>query len=190
MAVARGRQNRSMKAAVVGLLLALCSFTADLRDKNANQFFATLNGEVYQLRSKPFFTKAETNAASLGATTTTVLKLNFPGPAYNLRNDKQFTENLQLLIGCNEGVIDTNYFATLLYQGEYYYLLRDSSKLEVTRFSYLTPQNLIISAQLQGVMRNYNYRLNGKKDIRVKAAMLDLLLNNSTSDFLISSTGY
>ncbi len=175
-----------MKITLLGLLLVLSSFTIDQRVKPANLFYATVNGEVYRQRNKPYFEIAPVNSASIGSTNRTVLKLNFPGPVYTLRSNKQFSENLQLLIGYSDGVVDTNYFATLLYQGEYYYVLRDSSKLDVSGL-HLNDKGLLISAKLNCTFRNYNNRLTGKGDIRVLVEMQELLLTNATNENLITS---
>ena len=176
-----------MKSALFLLLLALCSFTVDQRDKEYNVYYISVNDELFHVRSRPYFTKAETNSVSVGDNSHTIYKLNFPGPVYTLRSQKQFAENLQLLLGFNEGVLDTNYFASLLYQGEYYYVLRDSSTLDVTQFELPGNSTLLVSAKLQGLFRNYNYRLNGKKDIRVKLEVKQLILAALTNDILISS---
>src|SRR5688572_23261901 len=132
-----------MKAILMSLLVAvLCSFTnRDNGEKANNIFYASINGEIYHTRDVPYMEIAEPNSASIGATNASIVKINFPGPSYVSRQGKQFNENLQLMLGYNEAGVDTNYFMTMQYQGEYYYVLKEQSKVSIEAFDYSQGSN-------------------------------------------------
>lgn len=161
---------------MVLLVAGLCSFTRiDTADKANNIFYASINGELYHMRDMPYLEFAEPNSASIGATGASIVKINFPGPSYVSRQGKPFNENLQLMLGYNGQALDTNYFVTMQYQGEYYYVLKDQSKLNIETFEYTQGSNHgVVSGNFECTMRCYNYKLNGKKDIKVSGKMQNL----------------
>lgn len=166
---------------MVLLVAGLCSFTrVDTADKANNIFYASINGELYHMRDMPYLELAEPNSAAVGATGASIVKINFPGPSYVSRQGKPFNENLQLMLGYNGQVLDTNYFVTMQYQGEYYYVLKDQSKLNIETFEYTQGSNHgVVSGNFECTMRCYNYKLNGKKDIKVSGKMQNLRIGAS-----------
>ncbi|MFN8288486.1 MAG: hypothetical protein U0V74_17140 [Chitinophagales bacterium] len=173
-----------MKSVVfAGLIFVLSSFVnIDQKDKTNNVFYATVNGELFRTRTNPFVEVAEPNSSSIGSTSASIVKLNFPGPVYTLRDGKQFVENLQFLFGYTaNGEIDSNYYALLNYQGEYYYVVKELSKVELTDFEFNPVSgSVFVNANFDCTMRNYNYKLNNKKDIRLTGKMQNLMLRSNT----------
>lgn len=173
-----------MRGLVIVALLSLCSFKKD--DINSGQsFYATVNGEIYQVRNSPFLEIAEPNSATIGATNAQIVKVNFPGAVYTLRNNQPFTENLQFMFGFTNSEVDTNYYVGMQYQGDYYYVVKDESKMELSQLDVsVNNSSAVVSAKYDCVLRNFNYRVNHKKDIRIVGTMnkLNVHLNELSAN--------
>lgn len=172
-----------MKTILMSLLVAgLCSFTyRDNGEKANNIFYASINGEIYHTRDVPYMEIAEPSSASIGNTNASIVKINFPGPTYVSRQGKQFNENLQLMLGYNGQALDTNYFMTMQYQGEYYYVLKEQSKVNIETFDFSQGSSHgLVTGNFECTMRCYNYKLNGKKDIKLSGRMQNLRIGTLT----------
>lgn len=135
----------------------LCSFTRiDNFERPKSAFYASINNEMFRTTASPTLQLNEPGTAYIGPTKASILKINFPGPQYQSREGQPFAENLQLMLGYTEEGLDTNYYVLLHYQLDYYYVVKEKSKLDITSFQLNADKSVNLSATFNCTMRSYS----------------------------------
>ncbi len=161
-------------------LIASTSFKPAEGEQDKGFFAATVDGKPFKVRDDQIFKGILVNkAGSMDGRTAahTVVNVTFNGPSYDKPDHRPFNETVQFEINYQEQKTGpTSLFTVALqYQSTDYSMIKETSKLNVTRFTWEPDhKHFRISADFDCKMRSWGYPSDGKKDTNLKGKMTNV----------------
>lgn len=174
-----------MKTLLLTILLACTTLASrhvgpDDGSTNGGAFVASINGKSFKLRDDQLFRGLlVTKSPSMDGRTParTVINTTFNGPSYTTNAGHEFNENISVEIDYHAdqtGPCQAFAFA-MQYESTNYYMLRESSKLNITQFAWEEDKkHFRLSADFDCKMRSWGYPGDGQADVSLKGKMANV----------------
>jgi hypothetical protein len=147
-------------------------------EENAS-FNATVNGSYFELSNEQLYRGLlVSRAASMDGKipSRTVISTSFFGPA-NGADGRLIADNIQFEIGYNPDKTRApdNYVVTMQYKNANYYMVKESSKLNVSSFEWESDRkHFVMSADFECKMRSFGHPSDGRRDVALRGKMANI----------------